>query len=753
MLNNLKRNIATFLICSLFVSTAMAQTHPRLILTVEGVAAIRSQLGTVPLFDKVLEETKAEVDAEIANGLEVPVPKDMAGGYTHERHKKNFFILQKAGNLFQITGDEKYAVYTRDMLLEYAELFPTLGLHPTDRSYATGKIFWQCLNDANWLVYVSQAYDCIYDWLKPKEVKLLNKQLFRPFADFISIENPQFFNRIHNHSTWANAAVGMIGLVMDDEELVERALYGIKNDGISSDQRDNDGGYIKVDGVRKAGFLAQLDYSFSPDGHFTEGPYYLRYAMTPFLMFGNSLANNRPDIDIMNYRDGIFKKSIHALLNQTDAQGRFFPINDAQKGMSWLSREVIAAVNIGYASMGQDPQLLDIAKKQNTVSLDMTGFAVARDIEAGKLRPFMHQSKIYTDGNEGRRGGLALMRTTGKDDQELCLLFKYAAQGMGHGHFDRLGISIYDEVGEGVQDYGSARWVNIDQKGGGRYLPENKTFAKQSIAHNTAVINQTSHYGGKVAPAEKNSASLCFSDLSKPTVQVVSAMEEHAYENTVMHRTLFLINDEPSNSPFIVDVFRVKAKEKCSIDFPFWYTGHILSHNADMKSLNTLSPMGSGHGYQHIYKTAEGKSNEDCLKATWFTNGKFYSKISTVSANDEVITGLLGANDPNFNLRHDPVLIHRKNGVAAATFASAIECHGTYSPVGEIPLHPFPDLVDIRTLVDTDDYTILKIGTKEKLSYTLCISNSDFSDEGKHRVKSDIEYEWNGPYHLIKNEE
>ena len=84
-------------------------------LTPEGVANIQAQLGKVPLFDRELAKTIREVDAEIDLGIFVPIPKDMAGGYTHERHKKNFFILQKAGNLFQITEEKKYAVYIRDM--------------------------------------------------------------------------------------------------------------------------------------------------------------------------------------------------------------------------------------------------------------------------------------------------------------------------------------------------------------------------------------------------------------------------------------------------------------------------------------------------------------------------------------------------------------------------------------------------------------------------------------------------------------
>ena len=178
--------------------------------------------------------------------------------------------------------------------------------------------------------------------------------------------------------------------------------------------------------------------------------------------------------------------------------GRFFPINDAQKGMSWLSREVISAINIGYHDFGRDPMLLSIAEKQGRVLLDENGLVVARDLARGMSAPFSHKSIAYTDGADGKGGGIAILRAPDKQGEEICLLLKYAAHGMGHGHFDRLGYSLYDETGEIIQDYGSARWVNIDQKGGGRYLPENQTYAKQTVAHNTLVVNGVSQYEGSV---------------------------------------------------------------------------------------------------------------------------------------------------------------------------------------------------------------------------------------------------------------
>ena len=168
------------------IDSSTSTSHPSLILTEQGVKTIRANLGSIPIFDETLAAAQEEIDAEIKNGFDVPIPKDYSGGYTHETHKKNYVLMQKAGVLYQILDEEKYAKYVKDMLFEYAKMYPTLPIHPKPRSYARGKLFWQCLNDSNWLVYTSQAYDCIYDYLSEEERNTLEKDLFKPYADFIS---------------------------------------------------------------------------------------------------------------------------------------------------------------------------------------------------------------------------------------------------------------------------------------------------------------------------------------------------------------------------------------------------------------------------------------------------------------------------------------------------------------------------------------------------------------------------------------
>ncbi len=723
--------------------------HPNLILTKEGVANIKAYLGKAPLFDQVLATTIARIDAEIATGIHVPIPKDMSGGYTHQRHKKNWFVMQEAGVLYQVTGKDKYAIYIRDMLLEYADMYPTLPIHPTDRSYATGKIFWQCLNDANWLVYVSQAYDAIYGFLTPQEIEKIEKDLFRPYADFLSVGNPKFFNRIHNHSTWGNAAVGMIGLVMDDQELVDRALYGLDIDKNKKNERDNDGGLIRPDGLKKAGFLAQLDGSFSPDGYFTEGPYYLRYAIFPFLQFGKALANNRPELSILTYRDNILKKAVYALLYQTDKNGLFFPINDAQKGMSWNAREVIMAVDLAYQHYGEDPMLLSVAEKQGTVILDEAGFMVARDLAKGLAKPMQQKSIAYKDGADGKQGGVAILRTGTSVENELCAVMKYSEQGMGHGHFDKLSYSLYDETGEIMQDYGAARWVNIDQKGGGRYLKENNTWAKQSIAHNTLVVDETSHYNGDIRIGEKHHPDLYYFN-GTGDVQVVSAKSKNAYPDTELHRTMVLVKDENFQHPILIDIFKATSEKKHQYDLPIWFQGHLLLTNFDYKKeATTLNTLGDAHGYQHVWKEATGKAEGNMAHVNWFSNGKFYSMTSAVTPDDELIFARLGANDREYNLRHDPAFIIRRKDNKDATFVSIIEPHGRYSLATELAEQPFTSIEKLSILQDDDNYTIIQFSNKEGKVWTLSLAHNDASETSKHRVKVDATFfEWTGVYQL-----
>lgn len=724
--------------------TVIAQDHPNLILTGEGVKSMRSNSGRVGLFDQTLNTVRAQVDTEIELGIEVPVPKDLAGGYTHERHKQNFFMMQKAGVLFQITGKEKYAIYIRDMLLEYAELYPTLGKHPAERSYARGKMFWQCLNDANWLVYTSQAYDCIYDWLDEKTTRKLNTELFRPYAEYISVENPQFFNRIHNHSTWGNAGVGMIGLVMKDEELVKWALYGLDQQVPGDIIKDNDGGAIRLKGQKEAGFLAQIDHAFSPDGYYTEGPYYQRYAMYPFLIFAQGLANEKPELGILEYRDGLLIKAVDALINQTNAAGEFFAINDAQKGMSLSSRELVNAVSMAYHYGGNNPQLLSIIEDQGRVPLNDSGLAAAKAIAEDKAEPYSYKSTELSDGAKGDEGAIGILRSKG-----LTLMMKYAKHGMGHGHFDRLGFLLYNGADEVIQDYGSARWVNIEHKDGGGYLKENTSWAKQTIAHNTLVVDKDSHFDGKVNMAEESSGTPYYF-TSSDHIQIVSAKELKAYDGIQMQRTMALVDIDELEKPLVIDLFSVQAPEGTRYDLPLYYMGEMMSTNQKFQMQNDLAPMGKESGYQHLWLEGKAALSDGAFRMTWFNQKNFYTMTSAIQDGDQALLTRIGANDPNFNLRRDAGLIQRRTA-GSTLFASLYEAHGRYSYADEIPINSFTSVASLKVLHESADYVAVSFTLKSGENYYFAISQNHATADQVHTLKLATEnLEWTGPVYFSK---
>ena len=102
------------LICSIYLNAQ--SEHPKLILTKEVISEIKSNLGKIPLFDKTYESVKSETDKVLNDDIDVPIPADPGGGYTHERHKQNYDLMYKAGILYSVTNDDKYAKFIKTIL-------------------------------------------------------------------------------------------------------------------------------------------------------------------------------------------------------------------------------------------------------------------------------------------------------------------------------------------------------------------------------------------------------------------------------------------------------------------------------------------------------------------------------------------------------------------------------------------------------------------------------------------------------------
>lgn len=710
-----------------FVAQTLA-AEPAVFLSKKDAQQIYQNLRNYPVLQKSFQQVQVQIDRALTLPIEVPPPGE-AGGYEHEKHKQNAREIQQAGLLYLITGQTKYAEYAKNLLQHYAELYPSLGKHPLSHDQAPGKLFHQMLNETVWLVNTIIGYDCIADGLKPNEREFIEINLFRPMLVWFTQTNAPEMNRIHNHGTWTVAAVGLAGYVLKDSDLIQKALYGTNKDG-------------------NGGFLAQLDRLFSPDGYYMEGPYYIRYALQPFFIFAEAIERCQPELRIFAYRDSILQKAYLAALQTTLPNGVFAPINDASRSMDYTDAGVVLATDIAYYRFGRDKLILSVAQQQNEVILHSSGWHVARDLSKTARPKYPNWSSIeFTDGADGKQGGLAILRY-GKAPDQTVLLLKYGVHGEGHGHFDKLHFIFFDQGREVIPDYGYARWINIEPKFGGRYLPENKSYAMQTIAHNTVVVDESCQNEGNRQIADRMAGERHFCDFSNPNVQVVSARARGYYPGVDMQRTMFLIKQSTLEFPVVIDLFLLQSEHEHVYDYPIHFNGQLIATNIAYQSNSSqLVPLGTRAGYQHIWKEAQGQFDK-AAKVTWLDGQRYYSLLISGIPGSEMILGRLGANDPNFNLRSAPLMLFRQRA-RQHLFAAILEPHGYFNEAKEISRNARGSFQDIKIVGFDATASVIEIFGANDFKWRVVVFNGTAASAAHHSVVfNGREYNWSGNYQI-----
>lgn len=698
---------------------AAAAEHPMLLLTRGGVQEMKGARGSVPAFDKSLDRLVADADKALAREVCLPVPRDGGGGYSHEMHKLNYYDMYNCGIAWQLTGEKKYAGKVREILMAYVDFYPSLGFHPLGMSSNPGRIFWQTLNESVFLVHTAVAYDCIYDSLSKKDRKTLEEKFFRPYTEFImhgaegNRANNAMFNNLNNWATWACAGVGMIGMVMGDDALVQKALKGTDLSG-------------------EGGFLRQMDELFSDDGYFTEGAYYLRYAIWPFVTFAECLNHYDPSLKIFSYRDGILLKAVDALL-QMAYEGEFMHFNDAlEKGYS--AQELISAVDIAYHANPADKALLWVSDTyQHKVLVSDAGFAVAKGIKAGEARKLQLRSCYFRDGGDNRQGAFTILRPTRKGLNS-AVTFKATSHGLSHGHFDRLTFAYYDAGNEVITDYGAARFLNIEAKYRGHYTRENESWAKSTIAHNTLVVDEKTYCNGKWRKAQETWPEMYYHTFGEG-LQMVSATERNAYPGVVYSRHLVYADVPFLEYPLIMDLLKVSSGGQHKYDYPIHYNGHMISLSVPyFKEKFSMGTLGAGNGYQHLWVEARAKGGEESTSYTWLTGYRMYTVTTATTPSTEVFICRLGAGDPDFNLRSEPMYLLRENGKGDHLFASCVETHGKYDLQVEQSANLVHSCKGIKTLLDDGECLVVRYDFIGDHSATLAVWTASADESLAHTV-------------------
>lgn len=666
MMTDYMKYVVRIFFALIFPLSIFAQGHPSLLVTEAKLAALREGVDKYPLLRTSFQHIKNTVDQELSNEINVPLPQDAGGGYTHELHKKNYQTLLNSAIVYQITQDQKYFLRSKQILLQYADKYQSWPEHPKRKeNHPSGRIFWQNLNDCVWLVHAIQAYDLILTDLSDKEKQHIEKNLFHPMVEFFMMDHKDIFDKIHNHGTWSIAAVGITGLILGEKEWVDKSIYGSALD-------------------KNTGFLKQLDELFSPDGYYAEGPYYQRYALLPFVLFAKALHNYRPELDIYSYRDKLLAKAIETVFQTSYTDGLLFPINDAIKDKSIKSNELVLSNNLVYADIYADPSLLGMAQKQGKVTISDAGLQVATDIFLGKSKAFDYKTTLIRDGKDGKKGGLGIIRNGDESDQQ-ALVLKNTTHGMGHGHFDRLNFLLYDKGGEIFLDYGAARFLNIESKFGGHYLRENNSWAKQTIAHNSIVIDETSQFAANVHNAESH-PPIDIALRDEGSIKYMWSSDDKAYPHAKLSRILATITVEEHDKPIIIDISIVKSQQEMrTVDLPYYYLGQVVDQSQEkLTTAGALQTFGQDNGYQHLWLQGSKDLAQKGDYLTLLANYRFYKIHFAHNGTSASINHVhLGANDPDLNLLPTRGVILRQKSTSQAVFAQLVETYGHINPTDE----------------------------------------------------------------------
>jgi len=226
--------------------------------------------------------------------------------------------------------------------------------------------------------------------------------------------------------------------------------------------------------------------------------------------------------------------------------------------------------------------------------------------------------------------GLAyLRRGTGAD--AVVAVLDFGQHGGHHGHPDKLNLMLYALGREVFLDPGRLTYR----------CPEHETWTRQTVAHNTVVIDRRSQLPvpGRLLHFERNDHW-----------DSVVAESATVYPGVVLRRALILFDTA------LVDFYHVKSAKTATID---WILHGVAELATPGESTDVSEPLGATAGYQHLSDLREAEPS-DPFTIDWRLPGG--SSLQTHVRTDGSATVVTG-NGIGYTLTQKvPFIMLRKRG-------------------------------------------------------------------------------------------
>ena len=372
------------------------------------------------------------------------VPFDDAWLWTANRR-----LAQRAFRLallWRLDGDAAHLAKAREILVDYARIYP--DIHSERDAPSVGKITHHAMDESVWAIPIAWACHWVWPDLDEADRSLLQRDLLAAAA--VHIES-QRVPRIHNYENWLNAALATIGTALGDKELVRRVTE------------------------ETFGVTDQLARGVLDDGHWYEGASSYHY-FTLGAALALAMAREGQIDDLRG--NPILRQMFEAPLRIAFPDDYIPAINDC-----WYHSRVTDEVGHGIPT---GPAFYEIASgwypspEFGAVLTRSYQDAPRSSVEALLYGPDTVSeapSPERTESNENA-SGFAILRPQLPLDYEGQLLLKYGPHGGGHGHADKLALSIYG---------GGDRW-GADLGTPGYGIAINDSWYRHTLSHSSIVI-------------------------------------------------------------------------------------------------------------------------------------------------------------------------------------------------------------------------------------------------------------------------
>jgi hypothetical protein len=557
--------------------------HPRLLLNAEGVVQLKQRIETAPWAKESWAELKAEAERSLKREVELPprggnwshnyvcpthgarlsqgkkigpwqwehicpvgnhilrgdpsrASRDFDGNAISGIHSAYGEEAVNCGLLYQVTGEERYARRGREILMAYAARYLDYPLHDNQGNSGKGaRMASQSLTEASWLIQIAQGTDLIWNTLSESDRATIADKLLRPSLEQVILPRRM---GIHNIQCRQNSAIGLVGFLLDDKELIARAIDDLAT-----------------------GFRQQIAKGVLGDGMWLEGSsgyhFFTVQGLWPLAEAARNCGIDLYDAKLRCMFDGPLRLAMpNLVLPNFNDSGTV-----ALRGQADLYEVAFARFhNPAYVPLlkegGRSGRLALLFGSEDLPTPDVVASSGSRNSEGS--------------------GYAILQRGSGADSTWLCL--KYGPHGGGHGHPDKNSFVLYARgkilaTDAGTHAYGSSLHRDWD---------------KTTLAHNTLIVDETS---------QASASGKCLAFGSEQGVDYAITEAGPIYNGVKFTRTAAMLTPD-----LVLFVDQIEADAPHTFDIAYHQIGEWEAKGPTFSSSNELKPWKAppAVGYSHV---------------------------------------------------------------------------------------------------------------------------------------------------------